>query len=409
MQAVVPPPDGGYADFNTAEGTNALKNLSTGVANAAVGWFSLFSNTDGSYNTATGAGTLLFNIGNQNTGEGLKNTAVGTAALLFNSTGESNTAVGAVSLLNNTNGTANTAVGANALTSNLDGNFNTAVGDAALRANTSGTENTAVGQAALNSNTEGDFNTAIGTNALHSNHTGTNNIAIGHVALANNDDGNDNVGIGESALFDNTTGGFNTAMGYNAGSNATGSGNVYIGASMIGVAGENNHTYIKNIQNTIVSGGGTDFVSIDLTTGLLGHVSSSRRYKEEIKAMDKSSETLYRLNPVTYRFKREIDPSQTVEYGLVAEEVADADPNLAVRDAKGQIESVRYAAINAMLLNEFLKEHRKNEEQQCKLHEQEVMIARQQKQIEAVTATVQKVSAQLEVSKPRPQVVENDQ
>jgi hypothetical protein len=117
-QAVVPAPDGGYPGFNTAEGTNALKNLSSGVGNAAVGWFSLWSNTDGSYNTAVGAGTLLFNVGNQNTSEGIKNTAIGTATLLFNNTGTDNTAVGAAALLNNATGSENTALGSDALGDN---------------------------------------------------------------------------------------------------------------------------------------------------------------------------------------------------------------------------------------------------------------------------------------------------
>lgn len=117
--------------------------------------------------------------------------------------------------------------------------------------------------------------------------------------------------------------------------------------------------------------------------------------------MDDASETLYRLKPVTYRYKKEIDRNQVLDYGLIAEDMAEVEPNLAIHNGKGEIESVRYNAINVMLLNEFLKEHRKNEEQ-------EATIARQQKQIEALTAGLQKVSAQLELSNPVPQTVLNN-
>jgi hypothetical protein len=152
---------------------------------------------------------------------------------------------------------------------------------------------------------------------------------------------------------------------------------------------------------------GTDTVTVDLTTGLLGHLSSSRRYKEDIKPMDKTSEALYMLNPVTYRFKKDVDPSQSLDYGLIAEEVAKVDPNLAIRDRNGQIESVRYSAINAMLLNEFLKEHKKVEEQQASIAELKNEVQTVVAQLKEQAAQIQKVSAQLEVSKPAPQVVTN--
>jgi Chaperone of endosialidase len=334
LKAVVPPPDGGYPNFTTAEGTNALKNLTTGAANTAVGWFSLFSDTVASFNTGTGAGALLFN-----TADG--NSAFGTAALLFNTTGVENTAVGTAALLNNTN---------------IGGNF--------------GRDNTAVGYQALSSNTIGAFNTGDGAQVLFSNTIGAFNTATG-----------------SGALFFNTEGSNNTALGAQAGlSQNTGSGNVYIGEGMVGVAGEDDHTYIRNINTTTVSGGGTDTVTVNLATGLLGHLSSSRRYKVNIQPMDNSSETLYRLKPVTYRYKKEIDTTQSLDYGLVAEDVANVDPNLAIRDRKGQIESVRYTAINAMLLNEFLKEHRKVEKLEATVAD--------------LAAQLQKVSAQVEVNTP---------
>lgn len=323
-QAVSPAPDGCYPNFTTAEGCGALNSLTTGAANTALGWRSLFSTTDGGFNTGVGAGALVLNNGSSNT-------AVGAAALLLNSTG----------------------------------NFNTAVGTAALLDNTSSFDNTAIGYQAL-TQTTGGANTA----------------------------------VGRGALDQNITGNFNTAIGKDAGGLATGSGNVYIGHLIAGVAGENNHTYIRNIKDTSVNGGGADFVTIDLTTGLLGHATSSRRYKEDIRPMDKTSEVIYQLQPVTFHYKKEIDRTQSPAFGLIAEEVAKADPNLIVRDSRGQPESVHYEMVNAMLLNEFLKEHQTVEELKA-------TVAQQKSQIDALTAGLQKVSAQLETSKPASKVVAN--
>ncbi len=379
MQAVVPPPDGCYPGFTTAEGCNALNFLTTGAGNTGVGWYSLFLNSAANYNTGVGAGTLVLNDSDSNT-------AVGTAAMLLN-----------------TSGTANVAVGTNALLYNDSGNFNTAVGYQALFSNTTGTENTALGEGTLSSNTDGDFNTATGDVALLNNTTGINNTANGHSTLVHNIEGSFNVAVGDGALFDNTSGSDNTALGGSAGSNqTTGSGNVYVGDGMFGVAGESNHTYIRNIKDTIVSGGGTDFVSVNLTTGLLGHVSSSRRYKEQIEPMDKASEALYRLKPVTYRFKKGIDPTQGLEYGLVAEDVAQVNPNLAIRDGKGQIESVRYMAINVMLLNEFLKEH-------ATVQELKKEIAALNASLKEQAAQIQKVTAKVDIAQPASQVIATTQ
>ena len=355
-QAVVPPPDGGYPNFNTAEGTNALFSLTTGAANTAVGWSSLSTNAAGSFNTATGAGALLFNTADQNT-------AFGAAALLFNSIGTENTAVGTTALLSNT------------------GFQNTAVGAAALLENTTGSSNTAVGRSALGANTASNDNTAVGHQALLQS-TGTNN-----------------------------SGGGNTAIGRAAGASIiSGGGNVCIGAFVSAAAGENDHTYIRNINTTSVSGGGTDSVTVDLTTGLLGHATSSRRYKEDIKPMDKASEALYRLNPVTYRYKKVIDATQRPAFGLIAEEVAEVNPDLVAHNVKEQPESVHYEMVNAMLLNEFLKEHRKVEDL-------EGAVASLAATVKEQAAQIQKVSAQLEVSKfatgrirrggPVPRVVNN--
>jgi hypothetical protein len=375
-RAVNPPPDGGYPGFSTAEGQNALFNLSTGVANTAVGWFSLWGNTDGSYNTAVGAGTLLFNIGNQAAFEGVENTAVGAAALLFNTTGSDNTATGAAALLNNTTGTNNTATGFQALHSNTTGNLNTANGLAALRSNTTGTGNIAVGGGTLGSNTTGGGNTAIGNSALSSNTTGNANIAVGSAA--------------GHAL---TTGDQNIVIG-NANAVAGESNTMRIGNSL-----SQTRAFIAGIRG--VATGNADAIAVLIDSdGQLGTLSSSRRFKKEIKPMEKASEAILGLKPVTFHYKS--DGTATPQFGLIAEEVAEANPNLVVRDEKGEIYTVRYEAVNAMLLNEFLKEHRKVEKLEAAL---EALSERLREQ----DAKIQRVSAQLQMSSPESQalVVEN--
>jgi hypothetical protein len=411
VQAVVPPPDGGYPGFNTAEGTNALKNLTTGAANTAVGWFSLFTNTDGNFNTATGAGALLFNTAEENT-------AFGAAALLFNTTGESNTAVGAAALLNNI-ATGNTAVGSAALRQNTDGNSNTAVGQIALFANTSGEENTATGAGALFFNDTGNQNTANGSFALLGNTIGNNNTAYGFQALHDNVSGSDNTAIGRGALANNTTGSNNTAIGEGALFSSTGNGNTALGAVAgsgvttasnvicIGALGDNvndscfiNHIY-SNVQPIV----GTDPDSVTITSsGRLGRGNvSSRRYKHDIQPMDNASESIYALKPVSFRYHKEYDATQTLAFGLIAEEVAEVYPDLVGRNPEGEPESVRYEQINAMLLNEFLKEHHKVEQLKDDF---QTTVAQQQIEIEALTAQLKeqaahlrKVSAQFELSR----------
>jgi trimeric autotransporter adhesin len=165
-------------------------------------------------------------------------------------------------------------------------------------------------------------------------------------------------------------------------------------------------TFISGISGTTVASGAAVLVD---SNGHLGTLTSSKRFKEEIRPMNKTSEAIFSLEPVTFRYKKEIDPAGTSQFGLVAEDVEKINPDLVVRDKKGKTYSVRYEAVNAMLLNEFLKEHRKNEEQQA-------TIAQLKSGMEALTATVkeqaaqiQKVSAQLEASKPAPQTVLNDQ
>jgi trimeric autotransporter adhesin len=418
-QAVVPPPDGGYPNFNTAEGEDALFNLTTGGYNTAVGWVSLWSNRTGNLNTAVGAAALLATTGDENTATGAgallfnstgsQNTANGALALIHNTTGNTNTAVGYAALDANTTGISNTAIGAFALQGNVSSLFNTAVGVGALMANQF-SENTAVGHLALAANVNGGSNTAVGFQALMSETDGDFNSAFGDGAMSNHVNGDRNTGVGILALGQLTGGDKNTAVGSDAGSaQTTGSGNVYLGADVAGTNGEMDHTYIRNINTTSVSGGETDTVTINLSTGLLGHLSSSQRHKEHIQPMNDASETLYLLKPVTYRYKREIDVTQSLDYGLVAEEVATVDPNLVARDKDGQVETVRYTAVNAMLLNEFLKEHKAFVEEQYKVEKLQATVAQQQKQIEALTTGLQKISAHLELNNPAPQTVLNNQ
>jgi hypothetical protein len=307
-----------------------------------------------------------------------------------------NTFLGDDALIQDTTGLDNTAVGFNALLSNTIGSYNTATGFQTLLNNTTGTFNTATGRDSLNSNTTGGSNTAVGVEALISNTTGNNNTAIGIVALLNNN-GDNNIALGNSAGSNLTTGDNNIDIG-NTGATAES------GRIRIGTRGTHTATFIAGISGVAVIG---SQVSVN-SNGKLGVTASSKRFKDEIKPMDKASEAVLALKPVTFRYKNELDPDGIPQFGLVAEEVAKVNADLVARDEQGKPYSVRYEAVNAMLLNEFLKEHRKNERQESKIAQQEAQIARQQKQIEALTAGLQKVSAQLELSKSAPRTVLND-
>ena len=422
-RAVVPKPDGGYPGSTTAEGTDALLNLATGVGNTALGWRSLFSDTTGSYNTGVGGGALILNNGDSNTGVGAtalllnttgsNNTAVGTEALLFNDTGNFNTAIGAQALYSNTGvtasentaigfqalysntiGTQHTAVGYQALLSNVTGANNTAVGFRALQSTTASNLNTALGASALTDNTTGAANTATGAYALEKNDTGSTNTANGYDALQNNDAGDDNTALGYRALQLNTTGARNTAIGEAAGRNQdTGSDNVYIGSGMDGVAGESNACYIASIFGQTSASGTQVLINAD---NKLGTSTSSKRFKEDIKPMGKASEALYALEPVTFHYKKEIDPLHTSQLGLVAEDVDKVNPDLVVRDKEGKPYSVRYDQVNAMLLNEFLKEHRKVAQQGHKILEQDATIEQLKSGMATLTATVKEQAAQIQ-------------
>jgi Chaperone of endosialidase len=385
-----PPPDGGYPGNNTAEGTDALFSLTTGTDNTALGFNALYSNTTGDSNTATGSAALISNT------TGIRNTANGFAALESNTTGERNTATGRAALASNTTGNHNTADGQNALFSNSTGNQNTATGSFALVFNTTGNQNTADGYAAMLFNTTGNQNTATGYFAVYQNTTGNNNTGNGYSALLNNTTGIGNIALGNFAGSNLTTGHNNIDIG-----------NVGVAAEAntirIGTQGTQTKTFIAGITGAAVTG-----VAVKVNAaGQVGTAPSSQRFKTEIKPMDKASEGIHALKPVTFRYKQDIDPARTAQYGLVAEDVEKVNPDLVVRDEDGKPYTVRYETVNAMLLNEFLKEHRKNEEQERTIAELKSGMTALAAIVKEQGSQIQKVSAQLEASKPAPQVVNN--
>jgi hypothetical protein len=383
---VNPPPDGGYPGNNTAEGDDALFSLTTGTENTALGFGALYSNTTGDSNTATGSLALFSNT------TGVRNTANGFVALANNTTGERNTATGRGALANNTTGSFNTADGHNALFSNSTGIQNTATGSFALIFSTTGNDNTATGYFALWNNTTGNSNTASGFNALRENTTGDSNIGLGNFAGSNLTTGDNNIDIGNPGV----AGEANTIR--------------------IGTQGTQTATFIAGISGTAIGGGGST-VRVD-ANGRLGTTPSSARFKQNIQPMDKASEAIHALKPVTFHYRKELDPEGIPQFGLVAEEVARVNPALVARDDKGNVYTVRYEAVNAMMLNEFLKEHRKVEAQQATITQLKSTVAQQKKDFQATVAQltarldeqaaqIQKVSAQIEMSKPAPQVVNN--
>ena len=350
VQSATDTPDpGSISAGNTADGQLALLSLTTGIYNSAFGFYAALSISDQSFDTAVGAGTLLLDTAGTNT-------AVGAGALFSNSTGSDNNAVGAFALFNNTTAFFNNAHGREALFANVDGGQNNAFGDLAMENNTSGASNTAIGDDALRNNVDGSFNVAVGDEAGTGLGASVNNcIAIGAP------------GAGPFAVLSNTC-------------------------------------FIGSIFGQPVSDPGTQTAVFVDQFNVVGIFNSSRQYKHDIQPMDKASETLYRLKPVTFKFNS--DWKATTQYGLIAEEVAEVDPQLVSRK-NGEIVTVHYEQINSMLLNEFLKEHKK-------VQNLEATVAQQAKGMEVLTAQlreqaaqIQKVSAQLEVNKPAPQVVTN--
>jgi hypothetical protein len=367
-QAVVPPPDGGYANRNTAEGQDALFSLTTGEDNTALGFQALYNGT------TTGG-----------------NTAVGSGALFSNTDGSDNTAVGYQALYSNTSGGGDNAFGFGALSSNISGIRNLAVGSGALGSLTSGDSNVAVGNIALFQGVTVNFNTALGRRALFRSQ-GDQNVGLGFFAGGNLNDGGNNIYLGNVGPVPIGSESNTIRLGTQTATTVTTADGTH-------AIPAHTATYIAGIYSTPVAKGLV--VKVD-STGHLGTVGSSGRFKEQIKPMGNASEAILGLKPVTFRYKKEIDPERTPEFGLVAEDVAKVNPALVLPDKEGKPYTVSYDAVNAMLLNEFLKEHRKVETL-------EATVANLVTTVKEQSAQIQKVSAQLEVSKAAPQVAENNE
>jgi trimeric autotransporter adhesin len=366
-QAQDTPDPGSVGPFNTADGDHALFSNTSGFGNSAFGWYALSVDTDASFNTAVGAGALDLNNGNNNT-------AVGGAALLLNTTGTDNTAVGVAALENNADGGENNAVGSFALFANASGFFNNAHGRNALTNNTN-SENNAFGDLAMENNTTGASNTAIGDDALRFNEDGSGNVAVGDEAgtdlgvSVNNCIAINVPGAGPFAVLDNTC-------------------------------------FIGSIFDQPVSDVGTQEAVFVDQFNVIGISASSRRFKHDIQPMDKASEAILALKPVSFKYNA--DKNGRTQYGLIAEEVTQVNPDLVV-SRNGEVSTVRYEQVNAMLLNEFLKEHKKVEEQQASIgqlkSEMQTMVAELKEQ----AAQIQKVSAQVEMAKPATKVAVGNQ
>lgn len=435
------------ADYNTATGFGALLSNDIGGGNVANGAFALLSNTTGSNNTAIGYNALDHNT----TGE--SNTANGSAALFSNTAGTNNVAIGVSALQNNGTGAGNTALGYQALFHNTGGSANTAVGNAALQVNTGG-ENTAVGNAALQDNTTANNNTAVGNFALSANAgpTATANTAVGDLALGFNGTGAGNTAVGASALccadagnnntligsgvmsmvlgsignnntavgadaLRNATGANNVALGHDAGRDlGSGDNNIDIGNEVVGLTEEHDTirignsnittTIVRGISGATISSGATVLVA---SNGQLGTMTSSERFKQNIKPMDKASEALLALKPVTFYYKKQIDPEAKTQFGLIAEEVEKVNPDLVVRDERGKPYSVRYDQVNAMLLNEFLKEHSKVERLEASATDQQKEIDFLRSEVKQQRALLQKVNDKLKIKQPRREIAATDE
>ena len=386
---------------NTAVGNNSLANNTSGMYNTATGDGTLQSNTTGSYNTASGVYTLFENT----TGGG--NTGTGFEALANNMTGSDNTATGYQALLENSTGFANTATGYVALSSNTTGDYNTAAGYYALLKNTIGASNTASGSFALENNTTGGNDTAVGFVALETNTTGADNTAQGVGALENNTTGSNNTASGYAALQSNSTGSGNIAIGEGAAVNVSGGNgnNIHIGSTgvsgdsgviKIGTVGVQTSAYIAGIYAG--SPGSPNFlvcVDADGTLGTTGCSStpSSRRFKEQISDMGDASSKLLQLRPVTFLYKPQYDDgSHTLQYGLIAEEVAKIYPDMVGYDKDGQPSSVKYQSLAPMLLNEVQKQAeqlRLQQEVNRKLEERLAALEAARQTTAAATATRQ--------------------
>ena len=399
---------------NTGYGAGGVLGMNTGSYNTAFGYATLSSNTNADSNQAAGAFALALNT------TGAYNSANGAYALANNTTGNYNNASGYQALMSNTTGIQNNAMGGLALSSNTTGGYNNAVGFYALYSNTTGLQNNASGYLSLYSNTGGNYNTGYGAFSLHANTTGTGNNGTGYGALYRSTTGGYNSADGYYALSNNTTGSNNIAIGPYAGSNVTtGSSNIEIGNKgastdnaiiRIGVQGSNRAAYVAGISGVNVTGGAQVVVN---SSGQLGVVSSSRRYKEDIRSMGNTSDRLLALRPVTFRYKQPDEKGQKPEqYGLIAEEVAQVMPELVVYNQKGQPETVAYQTLAPLLVNELQREHKRADQQASELRAARHQLASMQNEINELRRITTELAAshesaptvvQTEAAVPMPQ------
>ncbi len=366
---VVPPGFLGFLTVFPAGGTQPVAStlndyFGGALANAAL----VQAGTNGAVSVyASNATDVILDINGYFVSQSTSNnqsTAVGAGALPSSSSGQSNTAVGFSALGTNSSGNFNVGIGTAALSANTTGSDNTALGSTALQANTSGAYNTGLGFDSLQRNALGSGNTAVGYTALYSN-LANDNTALGTAALAGNTTGNNNTAVGFFALNSAAIGSGNIAIGYGAGTTvATGSYNIEIGNQgtstdsnviRIGTSGQQMSTYVAGIANSGVTGGSA--VLVDPVTGQLGVLLSSERFKHDIHDMDSASDALMQLRPVTFRYKPGQGQNDALQYGLIAEEVAKVYPGLVAYDRNGQIQTVQYHQLPALLLNEVQKQH----------------------------------------------------
>ena len=421
VQAAVDTPDpGGKPISNTADGQNALLSITTGIHNSAFGFDAQLSNTEANFNTAVGSVALLLNNPTAS-GEAAENTAVGAGALFSNTTGGNGTAVGTFALFSNIDGGGHTAVGHAALASNNASGFlssNTAVGISALVTSTSGGANVAVGEGALLSSATGNANVAIGALAGAAyNADETNNICIG-AGTGGTAGENNTIRIGNTAGINGILISDPTILGAQAftiASNLVGGGIQFleiIGLSSISIESTLSQTtgasscFVGGIFNQTPTAGSNGVV-VGPDNKLADASLSSRRFKKDIAPIDKLSEGILALRPVTFHWKT--DNTNEPEFGLVAEEVAEVNLDWITRNPQGEISGVRYQAIPILLLNEFLKEHKKVEEQQANIAELKSTVGVLTAQLKEQAAQIQKVSAQVEMGKPAAKVAAGNQ
>ena len=398
--------------FCRVEFAQQCGSLCDGQHNTGLGGDTLSSVTTGRNNTAVGDLALLFND------TGSNNTAIGFSALYYTKA-DNNIAIGVDAMVANKTGTENIAIGINALTLDVSGIQNTALGFNAL-ANYTGDGSTAIGFQALMNNSTGFGNNAEGYNALLNNNSGSGNTATGYFALSSNTSGSSNTAFGYSALTTAATASGNTALGHFTLGNATGNSNIAVGdlagenltsgnnnidignkgkaaegnTIRIGTQGTQNATFIAGISGVAVTGRQVQITS----AGKLGVATSSARFKDDIRPMNSASEAILKLKPVTFRYKQDIDPDKAPQFGLIAEEVEKVSPNLVIHDEQGKAFTVRYEAVDAMLLNEFLKEHRKVSELEERQKASNAKFLQQQKQIEALSSQLQRISNQVQAN-----------